>query len=287
MVITGDLLREYLAKADKEGFAVPAFNYSDIWDLLAIVEAAKEKKAPVMLASNPLVVEMIGVEICGAMGKAIMEKESQPFFHHLDHSSKVEICKKAIDNGYPSIMIDASKLSLSENIAAAKQVVKYAKTKRVHVEAEIGKIRGAGIEGAYSGTGLDFLAKPGEAAELAKETGIDSLAVGVGTAHGFYAGKPEIYFDRLAEINEAVKIPLVLHGGTGIPQDDIRRAIKNGINKVNVGTIIHCTYMNTMKKTLNEMGENPYTLDVVKPSLSAIKNVVMGWIDVCMAGNKI
>lgn len=287
MVITGDLLREYLRKADKQGFAVPAFNYSDIWDLLAIVETAKEEKAPVMLASNPLVVRDIGVEICGAMGAAIMKKETQPFFHHLDHSSSVELCFAAIENGYPSVMIDASKLSLAENIKISKKVTDYAKKKKAHVEAEIGKIRGAGIEGAYSGSGLDFLAKPDEAKELADKAGIDSLAVGIGTAHGFYAGKPEIYFDRLAEINEAVSVPLVLHGGSGIPEEDIRRAIKNGINKVNVGTIIHCTYMNTMKKTLNEMPENPYTLDVVKPVLKEVKEIVRAWIRVCMAEKKV
>lgn len=286
MIISGDMLREYLKKADKNGFAVPAFNYSDVWDMLAIIEAAKEENAPIMLASNPLVVRDLSVELCGAMGVAVMKKESHPVFHHLDHSSSVELCCAAIDNGYPSVMIDASKYTLEENIVKTKTVVEYAKAKKVHVEAEIGKIRGGGIEGAYSGSGLDFLAKPDEAKKLAVSTGIDSLAVGIGTAHGFYVGKPEIFFDRLAEINEVIKIPLVLHGGTGITQEDIRKAIKNGINKVNVGTIIHCTYMNSMKKTLNELPENPYTLDVVRPSIKAIKEVVKGWIKVCMADNK-
>ena len=286
MVITGDLLREYLRKADREKFAVPAFNYSDVWDLLAIVEAANEAKAPIMLASNPLVARDIGVELCGAMGCAVMKKAEYPVVHHLDHSSSVELCREAIDNGYPSVMIDASKYSLEENIAKTLEVVNYAKQNKVHVEAEIGKIKGAGIEGRYTGTGLDFLVNPDEAVELVKATGVDSLAVGIGTAHGFYEGKPEIHFDRLAEVNEAVSVPLVLHGGSGIPLEDIRKAIQNGINKVNVGTIIHCTYMNSMRKTLNEMGDNPYTLDVVKPSISAIKAVVKEWISVCMADGK-
>lgn len=287
MVINGDVLREYLRKADKEGFAVPAFNYSDVWDMLAIVEAAKEEQAPIMLASNPLVTRDIGIEICGAMGCAVMKKEDHPVIHHLDHSSKVDLCCAAIDNGYPSVMIDASKLPLEENIATSRQVVEYAKAKRVHVEAEIGKIKGNGIEGKYTGTGLDYLVDPDEAKQLVDATGVDSLAVGIGTAHGFYEGKPEIHFDRLAEVNEAVSIPLVLHGGSGIPLEDVRKAIKNGINKVNVGTIIHCTYMNNMRKTLNEMGENPYTLDVVKPVIQQIKGVVKEWIQVCMADGKI
>ena len=148
----------------------------------------------------------------------------------------------AIDNNYPSVMIDASKYSLEENIGMVKKVVEYARPKGVHVEAELGKIKGKGIEGDFKGG--DFLINVEEAITLVKETGVDSLAVGIGTAHGFYEGKPEINFKRLAEVNAAVNIPLVLHGGTGIPEEDIRKAIKNGINKVNVGTIIHCTYMN-------------------------------------------
>jgi len=287
MIINGDVLREYLKKADDEGFAVPAFNYSDVWDMLAIIEAANEEKAPVMLASNPLVVRDIGVELCGAMGCAVMKKAQYPVVHHLDHSSSVDLCFAAIDNGYPSVMIDASKLSLADNIAATKRVTEYAKAGRIHVEAELGKIKGNGIEGKYNGTGLDYLVDPDEAKMLVDMTGVDSLAVGIGTAHGFYEGKPEIHFDRLAEVNETVKVPLVLHGGSGIPLEDIRRAIKNGINKVNVGTIVHCTYMNNMRNMLNEAGENPYTLDVVKPVISKVKAVIKEWIYVCMAENKV
>jgi len=287
MTINGDVLREYLRKADKEGFAIPAFNYSDVWDMLAIIEAAKEARAPVMLASNPLVVRDIGVEICGAIGLAAMNKADHPLIHHLDHSPSVDLCRACIDNGYPSVMIDASMLSLNENIETTKTVVTYSKAKGVHVEAELGKIKGQGIEGKYTGTGLDFLIDPDEAVVLVEQAGPDSLAVGVGTAHGFYEGKPEIYFDRLKEVNEAVNVPLVLHGGSGIPLEDIRKAIKNGINKVNIGTIIHCTYMNTMRRTLNDLGDNPYTLNAVKPAISAVKSVVREWIEVCMADNKI
>ena len=277
-------LKEAIKKADQGGYAVPSFNYSDIWDFLAIIEAAEEENAPIMIASNPLVVEAIGVEVCGAMGAAAMAKAKIPLFHHLDHSFKVEMCKAAIDNGYPSVMIDASKYSLSENIAKVLEVVEYAKAKNVHVEAEIGRIKGAGIEGNFEGG--DFLVQVNEAAELVKATGVDSLAVGIGTAHGFYEGKPEINFRRLKEVNDAIDTPLVLHGGSGIPEEDIKMAIKNGINKVNVGTIIHCTYMNNMREELIRLGENPYTLDVVPPVKEKIKAVVKEWIRVCMANGK-
>jgi fructose/tagatose bisphosphate aldolase len=125
-----------------------------------------------------------------------------------------------------------------------------------------------------------------DCARFAAESGVDSLAAGIGTAHGFYKGKPEIHFELLERINGAVAVPLVLHGGTGIPEEDVRRAVRAGINKVNVGTIIHCTYMNSVRAELNARGENAYTLDVMRPVRAAIKDVVKGWIKVCMADGR-
>jgi ketose-bisphosphate aldolase len=196
----------------------------------------------------------------------------------------VEICRAAVDHRYPSVMIDASSKSLEENIASVKEVASYAHPRGVFVEGEVGRIKGMGIEGVF--TGKDFLARVEDCARFVAESGVDSLAVGIGTAHGFYEGKPEIHFDRLQEINAEVKVPLVLHGGTGIPEEDVRRAIRGGINKVNVGTIIHCTYMNAVRAELNARGENPYTLDVMKPVRAAITHVVKQWIKVCMADGK-
>ena len=279
-----EVLQNLLKRADEGGYAVPAFNYSDIWDFLAIVKAAEEERAPIMIASNPLVVKAIGVEICGAIGIAAMKKAAVPLVHHLDHSFSVELCKAAVDNGYPSVMIDASNHDLEKNIEMVKEVVDYGHAKEVHVEGEIGKIKGKNVEGEF--TDGVFLVEVDEAVRLVEATGLDSLAIGIGTAHGFYEGKPEINFTRLAEVNEAVKIPLVLHGGSWIPEEDIRKAISNGINKVNVGTTIHCTYMNAMREELTGNGENPYTLDIVKPVMEEIKAVVKHWIRVCMADGK-
>ena len=273
-----------LAAADAGGFAVPAFNYSDIWDFLAIVEAAEELDAPIFISSHELVVTEIGIELCGAFGAAAINKSRVPLIHHLDHCTKVEVCKAAVDHGYPSVMIDASSKPLQENIATVKDVAAYAHPRGVFVEGEIGRIKGVGFEGDF--TGKEFLARVDDVVTFVAESGVDSLAVGIGTAHGFYKGKPEIHFDRLQEINAAVNIPLVLHGGTGIPAEDVRRAIRGGINKVNVGTIIHCTYMNTLRAELNARGENPYTLDVMKPVRIAVTNVVKQWIKVCMADGK-
>jgi ketose-bisphosphate aldolase len=214
-----------------------------------------------------------------------MAKAKIPLIHHLDHSSRADICRAAVDNGYASVMIDASMHPLEDNIRAVREVVKYAHPRGVVVEGEVGRIKGAGVEGLYAGD--DFLARVDEVERFVAETGVDSLAVGIGTAHGFYQGKPEIRFDRLAEINAAVAVPLVLHGGTGIPEEDVRRAIRQGINKVNVGTIIHCTYMNAVRAELAARGENPYTLDVMKPARQAVREEVKKWIRVCRADGKV
>ena len=277
-------LQMMLADADEKGYAVPSFNYSCVWDFLAILEAAEEEKSPVILASHHSVFDMISGDICAGIGKAAMDKAGVPMVFHLDHSEEVGRCKKAIDLGYPSVMIDASALSLEENIASVREVVEHAKEKNVCVEAEIGRIKGNGYEGGHEGD--DFLAQVADAVELVGKSGVDTLAVGIGTAHGFYEGKPEINFKRLQEINDAVDIPLVLHGGSGIPEEDIKEAIKNGINKINVGTIIHCTLMNTFLRELNANGENQYTLDVARPAIDEVKEVVRRWIRTCMSNNK-
>jgi ketose-bisphosphate aldolase len=193
-------------------------------------------------------------------------------YNHLDHSTTVELCVKAIDAGYPSVMIDGSAQDLETNIRMVKEVVSYASRRGVVVEAEIGKIKGRGVEGGSKD--VDFLARVEDAVELVRKTKVDTLAVGIGTAHGFYTSKPELNFVRLGEIASAIPNPLVLHGGTGIPDADIRRAISLGIAKVNVGTMIHCAYMNSLAASLRKAGENPYTIDIMKEVLPKVKEVL-------------
>ena len=280
----GDMLRKMLRDADENKYAIPMFDYSDLWDQMAILEAAQELKAPVMFASLPIGVNEIGLEMLSAMGKVSMKNSTVPAIHHLDHAVDVHMCCQAIDWGYPSVMIDASKEELGTNIQYTKAVVDYAHARGAVVEAEIGKIKGRGYEGDY--TGDDFLVKVDDAVKLVTESGVDTLAIGIGTAHGFYEGKPEINFERLAEVNEALDIPLVLHGGTGIPEEDVRRAIRAGINKVNVGTQIRCTYMDTVQKTVKRMGYTTHTIEIMQEARKAIKEVAKTWIRICMADGK-
>lgn len=283
-VYNGNVLRKMLKDADEGGYAVPMFNYTDLWDQLAVIEAAQELHAPIMFASIPKTVNVFSPEVLGAIGVQQMKRSDISLIHHLDHSNTVEMCKAAIDNGFPSVMIDASKEDLETNIKMVKAVVDYAKKYDVHVEGEIGRIKGRDYEATYMGD--DFLVQVDDAVKLVKETGVDSLAVGIGTAHGFYEGKPEINFKRLAEVNEAIDIPLVLHGGTGIPEEDVKRAIKNGINKVNIGTQIRYTYMSNAYRFIEEKGAATHTIDIMKEAKEEIKKVAKTWIKICMADGK-
>ena len=281
---TGKSLKDLLKAADEGGYAIPMFNYTDLWDQMAVLEAARELHAPVMFASIPKTVNEIGIDILGAIGKIRMNENDFPIIHHLDHSNSVDLCKKAVDAGYPSVMIDASRETLEKNIEMTKAVVKYAHSFDVCVEAEIGKIKGRDYESAFDGG--NFLVQVDDAVKLVEETGVDTLAVGIGTAHGFYQGKPEINFKRLAEVNEALDTPLVLHGGTGIPEEDVKKAIKNGINKVNIGTQIRYTYMSSVSRIVQEKGAVTHTIDIMQEARPYIKQVALNWIRICMADGK-
>lgn len=272
-----------LLQADKNSYAIPAFNYSDVYELLAIVEAAREARAPVYVASNERTVRSLGIAITGALGRQLQNDFHMEIINHLDHATNVELCLKAIDCGYASVMIDASQDSLVDNIRKVKQVVEYAHPKNVLVEAEVGKIKGNNIEGIYSSE--KYLAEMEDAIALVSATHVDSLAIGLGTSHGFYNEKPKIHLDRLEEINNAVNIPLVLHGGTGIPREDIIKCIKLGISKVNVGTILHYTYLKALREKLGHESNKNSLSDIFDFVKKEVKKVVKEWIEICMAGN--
>lgn len=194
------------------------------------------------------------------MALAAAEAASVPVFLHLDHCKDVGFCKIAVDLGFPSVMLDASALPLEQNIAMVKEVCQYASARGVCVEAELGRVSNGNDAGNFDGEG--FMIQVDEALRLVRETGVDSLAVGIGTAHGFYKARPRIRFDRLREVNAAVEIPLVLHGGTGIPIEDFHRAIENGIDKVNIGTALRSAYVMGLKPLLAAAEPTSHPLDI-------------------------
>jgi len=283
MVVYGGMLKGLLKKAQKEGYAIPQFNYSDVWDFRAIVEAAEEEKSPLIVAAIPRVIDGIGRELSAALGSIGMAGAKVPVVHHLDHATKVEYCFWAIDAGFPSVMIDASMCQLEENIKTVKQVVDYAHNKGVHVEAEIGHIP-MGKDVGTEGVGL---VNPEEAAELVKSCEVDSLAIGIGTAHGFYKSTPKIDYERLEKVRSLVDVPLVLHGGTGISEEAVQKVIRGGIVKVNIGTIIRNTYLTSLGEALKNMEAADHTVDIHAAIRPKVKAVIKEWIRVCMAAGKV
>ena len=189
--------------------------------------------------------------VFAAMARAMAAKASVPVAMHLDHGDRFGLCQQAASDSYTSLMIDGSKLPLDENIALARRVVEMASgmSSRPCVEAELGKLGGKEDDLEVK-PGEDLYTDPGEAARFVRETGIDSLAVAIGTAHGFYKGKPRLAFERLTQIREAVDIPLVLHGSSGVPDEDVQRAVSMGVCKVNFATELRAAYTQAVRDCL-------------------------------------
>lgn len=250
---------------------LPAFNVNDNYDLKAVVEAANELDTNVMVMTYPPVAELNSPEVFRSLVDGFKKLSRNNIYLHLDHSTSVDLCKRAIDSGYDSVMIDGSHTTLKENILMTEEVVNYAKSAGVVVEAEIGKIMGRGVKVK---TEDDFLASVTDVKALYEATGVDIIAVGIGTAHGFTPTEPKIHFKRLEEIANAVPVPLVLHGGTGIPDTDIMKAIKMGMSKINIGTIVHTTYMKYALEEIQKAGNTAYPPFIMKEVLPKIKAVV-------------
>lgn len=270
-MIQGELI-ELLKNYHKQQKCLIGFNVNDIYDLQAVALAADEANCPVMAMTYPPVVELNSSYLCKKMVEGIQQKTKQPIYLHLDHSISVDMCKQAIDDGYHSVMIDGSQKSLKENIAMTKEVVRYAESAGVLVEAEIGKIMGRDV---IVKSDKDFLASVADVKAIVEEANPHIMAVGIGTAHGFTPTAPKIHFDRLEEIAQAVTVPLVLHGGTGIPDEDIQRSILMGVAKLNVGTIVHTTYMKELYKEIGKNIDGAYPPYLMKEVIPRIKAVVL------------
>ncbi|HBW34136.1 class II fructose-bisphosphate aldolase [Desulfosporosinus sp. BICA1-9] len=238
-----------LNKARQGHYAVPAFNFHNLEILQAIIETAEKQHSPVILQISPIYLEKIGDIAAAAMAQEAAKAAKVPVALHLDHSNSLQWIEWALAHGFTSVMIDASALPLDENIALARKTVELARAQGATSEAELGHI--GGIEDAQETGNPDMgLADPVEALKLVTESGIDTFAPAVGTAHGLYKFPPNINFSLIEKICSLVKVPLVLHGGSGIPDDMIREAIKKGIAKVNVGTELKVAWAKSMAETL-------------------------------------
>ena len=240
-------MKDLLAVANEHKFAVPAFNISDYSMMNGIFEASEEKQAPVIIAIHPDELKHTGTEIV----KAIIEKAHKatvPVCIHLDHGATFEQVMLAIQSGFTSVMIDGSSLSFEDNIAVTREVVEYAHAKKVEVEAELGKI--GATDKIETDNDESLYTDPAEAEEFVARTGVDTLAVSIGTAHGVYPVKnPRIDLERLARIRERVSIPLVLHGGSGLPPETVQAAITipgGGVSKINIATDLEQAFLGSL-----------------------------------------
>jgi fructose-bisphosphate aldolase class II len=269
-------MTEMLQKAKAEGYAVGQFNLNNLEFTQAILQAAQTENSPVILGvSEGAGRYMGGFKTVVKMVEGLMEdyKVTVPVAIHLDHGSSFEKCKEAIDAGFTSVMIDASHHPFEENIEITSKVVEYAHSKGVSVEAELGTVGGQEDDVVAEGV---IYADPKECEELVKRTGIDCLAPALGSVHGPYKGEPNLGFKEMEEIGNAIGLPLVLHGGTGIPTKDIQKSVSLGTAKINVNTENQIASAKAVREVLaakpNEYDPRKY----LGPARDAIKETVIG-----------
>ncbi len=276
--------REILMDAYSSGYAIGAFNATNLMEIGFIIEAAQSVASPVIIQTTEIVARFLGPGPIVAVFKAVAHDASIPVYLHLDHCLDVEFAKRCADIGYNSVMIDASRFDFEKNVSISKAVCDYCHTGGdILVEAELGAIGGR-EDGVYAVEGTGTLCDPRQATEFAARPGVDALAPAVGTAHGLYKqADPELDIDRLATINSLLsdagrRIPLVLHGGTGLPPNTVRQCIDNGIAKLNIGTDLKKALIDT---TFDYISAHRYEYDSgkideqVKP---AIQKRVVYWI---------
>ena len=277
--------RQMLLNAQKDKYAVPAFNIHNMETLEVVIETAAEMGSPVILAGTPSTIEYAGAEYIKAMAEVAATKYNIPIAIHLDHFEDISEIKHNIDIGFKSCMIDASKSEFEKNISTVKEVVDYAHRFDVTVEAELGKLGGQEDDLIIDEKDAMYT-NPNDAAEFVRRTGIDSLAVAIGTAHGLYKGEAKLDFDRLKEIREKVSVPLVLHGASDVPDDLVKKAISLGICKVNVATDLKIPFSNAIKKYFNEHPDANDPRKYMTPGKEAMKEIVAHKINVCGSANR-
>ncbi|WP_257347496.1 class II fructose-1,6-bisphosphate aldolase [Pseudalkalibacillus decolorationis] len=271
-------MKEMLEKGKAEGYAVGQFNLNNLEFTQAILQAAEEEKSPLICGvSEGAARYMGGFKTVVKLVEALMEdyNVTVPVAIHLDHGSSFEKCVEAIHAGFTSVMIDGSHYPLDENIALTKRVVEVAHAVGVSVEAELGRIGGQEDDLVVEDAEAAY-AIPAECEKLINETGVDCFAPALGSVHGPYKGEPNLGFDRMKEINELTGVPLVLHGGTGIPTKDVQKAISYGHSKINVNTESQISASKAVREVLSEKPELFDPRKYLGPARDAIKETVKG-----------
>ncbi len=279
-------------EAKQNKYAIGAFNVSNLEQLKAIVLAAQNLKSPAFISTSEGESRFIGKKQVRALIDVCKKETGLPLVLHLDHGKSLEVIKEAMEAGYDSIHFDGSELDFEENIKVTKQVVELAREKGIeNVEGEIGYLRGKSEIQEKVEIQEEDLTDPKQALEFTKQTGINSLAVAIGNIHGVFksAKNPHLFLERLKEISQALddEIGLVLHGGSGTPEQDVKKAIGLGVVKVNVNTELRMAYTNSLKKTLenNPNQITPYKL--MPPTVETVQKVVEEKIKLFGSDNKL
>lgn len=276
---------DLLFKADREGYAIGAFNANNMEIIQAIAEAAALENSPVIMQASQGAIKYAGLEFITGLVKLAADEYKVPIALHLDHGTDFEQVVKCIRSGFSSVMYDGSKLSLEKNIAMTKKVLEIARPIGVSVEAELGKI--GGTEDHVHVDERDALyTDPEEAKIFVEQTGIESLAIAIGTAHGQYKGEPRLDYERLKQIKELVKIPIVLHGSSGVPDESVQKAIKLGVCKVNIDTNIREAFVGEMRRVI---AKDPNEIDprkILGPARAATVEIIRQKIRVFGSSNK-
>ncbi|NMA54358.1 MAG: class II fructose-1,6-bisphosphate aldolase [Firmicutes bacterium] len=266
-------LTEILTPAEKGHYAVGAFNANNMEIVQAIIGAAINQNSPVIIQASQGALKYAGLEQVTAMVRAAAQKSSIPVCLHLDHGTDFDQVMRCIRAGFSSVMIDASAYPLKENIRRTKEVVAVARAVGVSVEAELGRI--AGTEEQIDVSEREaFLTDPEEASIFVRETGIDALAVAIGTAHGPYRGEPKLDLRRLEAIKSSINIPIVLHGASGVPAETIRAAVERGVSKINIDTELRQTFTARMRQILASEPDEYDPRKILGPAREALQRAV-------------
>ncbi|NLP46927.1 MAG: class II fructose-1,6-bisphosphate aldolase [Epulopiscium sp.] len=272
MLVSG---KEILQKAHQENYAVGAFNTNNLESTKAMIQAAEEEKSPIIIQTSQSAIKYAGLEEIAMIVRQLAEKASVPVALHLDHGTDWDVVMQCLRHGWTSVMFDGSKYDFKENIAITKQIVDIAHPMGVSVEAELGKI--GGVEDHVVVDEKDAtMTDPDEAVEFVEKTGVDYLAIAVGTAHGVYKGTPKLDFDRIDTIKKRLQIPIVLHGASGIAVEDIQKAVSLGVNKINIDTELRQAFQQAMHKVVKETPDLYDPRKMLKPTIEAMKAIVQG-----------
>lgn len=277
--------KQLLIDATNDGYAIGAFNFHNLEMLKAVVQAGAGMKSALILQTTPGTVKHIGVAFIVAMTQTAARYADIPLVLHLDHGDSYEIAADCIKAGYTSVMIDGSHLAYEQNISLVKRVVETAHAADVAVEAELGHIVGV-EDDLYVSRDQSVFTDPLLAQDFAARTGVDSLAVAIGTAHGLYKGEVKLDFARLEQIRKLVPVPLVLHGASGVPDTQIRKAIQLGISKINIATELKVAFAEGIRSAFAAQPEENDPRKYFIPAMQRVENLVKQKITLFGSGDK-